>query len=63
MSLLTLFIVLLCIALVAWAARRFIPDAFIAKLVVIVCVVVAILVVLQAFGLLDTIRGLTVPKV
>ena len=64
MSLLTLFLVLICIGVVVYCIHRFIPMAPpIKNLITIVAVVVCALLVLNAFGIIDALRGVQVPRV
>jgi cytochrome c biogenesis protein CcdA len=64
MSLLGLFLVLILIGVVVYCIVRFIPmDPTIKNIVVIVAVIVCTLMALQAFGVLDALRGVQVPRV
>ena len=62
MSLITLVIILVLIALLIWAARRFITDPLLQKGAVIVLVVAGIYIILSALGILPILKGLQVPK-
>ncbi|HEV2036892.1 MAG TPA: hypothetical protein VGU71_22300 [Candidatus Dormibacteraeota bacterium] len=63
MSLLMLVVVLVLIGGLIWAARRFIADALLQKIAVIVLVVAGIYIVLDALGVLTILKGLAVPHV
>lgn len=61
MPIITLLVVLALIGLAYWGITTLIPmPAQIAKVILVVCVVVAVLVVLSAFGILPT--GVMVPR-
>lgn len=63
MSLITLVIVLVVIGVILWAINTYIPmDATIKKILNGVVVLVAILVVLSAFGVLDSLSGIRVGR-
>jgi fumarate reductase subunit C len=65
MSLLALILILVCLGALLWAINTY--CTFIAPpiktLITIVIVIVALLLVADAFGLLDAIRGVRVPRV
>jgi small-conductance mechanosensitive channel len=59
MSLIQLVLVLIVIGVLLWAINRYIPmDATIKKILNVVVVLVAVLFVLGAFGVLDTMSGI-----
>lgn len=61
MSLLYVFAMLVVVGVVAWALTTYVPmPPPIQKLVIAVAVVFCLLFVLQAFGLLDALRGVRV---
>jgi hypothetical protein len=64
MPLLTLVIVLILIGVALWLINSYIPmDRKIKTILNIVVVIVAILFVLQAFGVIDELRGVRVPQI
>lgn len=63
MTLWQLILVLVCIGILIWAARRFIADVLLQKLAVIVLVVAGVFIVLNAIGLLTVLKRLAVPHV
>lgn len=65
MSVITLIIVLLFLAGVLWLVNSKIPglNATIKWLINAVIIVIAIILVLVAFGIWDEVRGIKVPKV
>lgn len=64
MSLLTLLLVILCAGVLVYCINRWIPMSQPFKsLLVIVAVVVVGLLVLNAFGVIDALRGVRVPRV
>lgn len=63
MSLLALVIILICLGVLLWAVKAYIPmDESLRKIVTIVVVIIAVLLVLNAFGVIDAIRGVQVPR-
>lgn len=63
MSLITLVIVLVVLGVILWAINAYIPmDATIMKILNGVVVLVAILFVLSAFGVLDSLSGIRVGR-
>jgi small-conductance mechanosensitive channel len=63
MSLITLVIVLVVLGVILWAINAYIPmDATIKKILNGVVVLVAILFVLSAFGVLDSLSGIRVGR-
>jgi len=63
MSLITIVIVLVVIGVILWAINTYIPmDATIKKILNGVVVLAAILFVLSAFGVLDSLTGIRVGK-
>jgi ABC-type long-subunit fatty acid transport system fused permease/ATPase subunit len=63
MSLITLVIVLVVFGVILWAINAYIPmDATIKKILNGVVVLVAILFVLSAFGVLDSLSGIRVGR-
>ena len=64
MSILTLFLILICIGVVVYCITRFIPmQPAIKNVVVVVAVIVCVWLALDAFGIIDAIRGVRVPRV
>ena len=64
MSLLSLILIIVLLGVLVYFINRFVPmDSRFKGLVVIVAVVVAALLVLQAFGILDALSGVRVPRV
>lgn len=58
MDLLTVFIVLILVGLALWAVNTFIPmDRKIKNILNVVAVILVVIWLLQAFGLLDSIRN------
>lgn len=63
MSLVQLIIILVCLGILAYVVNRFLPaDARIKSIIVWVIIIVAVLIVLSAFGILDVLRGIAVPR-
>jgi hypothetical protein len=62
MSLITFVVVLVCFAILLWAARKFITDPLLKKLAIIVIIIAAVYFVLSVLGILPTLKGLQVPK-
>lgn len=63
MSLITLVIVLVVLGVILWAINAYIPmDATIKKILNGVVVLIAILFVLSAFGVLDSLTGIRVGR-
>lgn len=62
MTLLALIVVLALLGILAWGAT-YIPNAIIKKIAITVIIVVAVLLVLQAFGVWDEVRHIMVPRV
>lgn len=63
MSLITLVIVLVVLGVILWAINAYIPmDATIKKILNGVVVLIAILFVLSAFGILDSLSGIRVGR-
>lgn len=61
MDLLTVFIVLILVGLALWAVNTFIPmDRKIKNILNIVAVILVVIWLLQAFGLLDSIRNVRI---
>jgi hypothetical protein len=64
MSLLSLIIILVVLGVGLYLLRTYVPmDAKIMQIITIVVIIVALLLVVNAFGLLDAIRGVQVPRV
>lgn len=64
MPLITLFLVLIVIGVVVWAATTYIPmDGAIKTLIRIVGVIIAVVICLNAFGILSKFGGITVPSI
>jgi Co/Zn/Cd efflux system component len=64
MSLLALFLIIVVVGVVVYCIHRFIPMAPPFKnIITIVAVIVVALLVLSAFGVLDAIRDVPVPRV
>lgn len=64
MSLLGLFLILILLGVILWAITTYLPmDARIKGIIIIVGVIVAALVTLDAFGVLDALQGVRVPRV
>jgi hypothetical protein len=64
MSIIMLLVYLALIGLFYWAITTLVPmPAAIARIILVVCVVVAILLVLSAFGLLPSGGGGQVPQI
>lgn len=63
MSLLALFVVLIVIGLFLYCVNRWMPQyPAILTIINVVGVIVALLIVLSAFGILDSLRGIQVPR-
>jgi hypothetical protein len=61
MSLLTILLVLVVVGVILWLVNTYIPmDGKIKSILNVVVVVIVIIWLLQAFGLLDSIRGVRV---
>jgi hypothetical protein len=61
MSLITLLLVLVVVGVILWLINTYIPmDRKIKKILNVVVVIVVVLWLLQAFGLLDSLRGLRI---
>lgn len=61
MSILTILIVIVVVGVLLWAVNSFIPmDSKVKSILNIVVVVLLIIWLLQAFGLLDVLRGVRV---
>jgi hypothetical protein len=61
MSLITLLLVLVVVGVVLWLINTYIPmDRKIKSILNVVVVIVVILWLLQAFGLLDSLRGVRI---
>jgi hypothetical protein len=65
MSLLQLLIILILFGVLLWLFNAYVTivDAKVKKLINIVVIVALVLLCLYAFGVLDAIRGVRVPKV
>lgn len=64
MPLINLLIILIVIGVVVWAVTTFIPiDSGIKRLIQIVGVVVAVFIVLNAFGVIGSLSGVRVPTI
>ncbi len=64
MSLLTLFFIIVVVGVVVYLIRRFAPmDQAFKDAVLWVGIGVVVFVVLEAFGILDAVRGVRVPHV
>ena len=64
MSIIGLLVFIALVGLVAWLLIRLIPmPAEIQKIIVVVAVVIALLIVLDAFGLLGSIQNVQVPRI
>jgi hypothetical protein len=64
LSILALVIILVLLGLLCWGVNAIFPlPAWMKTLINVVIAVVAILIVLNAFGLLDIIRDIRVPRV
>ena len=64
MNLMALFLVIVAVAVVTWCIRRYIPmDAEFKQIILIVAIAVVVLLLLSAFGVLDAVRGVRVPRV
>jgi len=63
MSLLGLIVLIVAAGVILWAVHKWAPmDARILQILDIVVIVVVALVVLSAFGVLDALRGVQVPR-
>ena len=63
MSLIGLLVILIVLGAIAWLVNTKLPGNATIKLIInIVLIVVAIILVLQAFGIWGQIRGVQVPK-
>jgi len=64
MSLIALVIIVACIGLALWAITTYIPmpDA-IKKLLIVVGILVCLLLVMDAFGVLDSLKSVRVPQI
>lgn len=61
MSILTILVVIVVVGVLLWAVNSFIPmDSKVKNILNIVVVVLLIIWLLQAFGLLDVLRGVRV---
>ena len=61
MSLVSLVVVLVIVGVILWLINTYIPmDAKIKKILNVVVVIVVIIWLLQAFGVLDNIKGLRI---
>lgn len=61
MSILTILIVIVVVGVLLWAINNFIPmDGKVRRILNVVVVVLLIIWLLQAFGLLDVLRGVRV---
>lgn len=64
MSIIGLILILALIGFLVWAITSLIPmDGRIKNLIVIVALIVCVLVVLNAFGLLDGLKSVSVPRI
>ncbi len=64
MSLLGLFLAIILIGVIVWAITTFIPiPAQFKQLIMVVGIIVAVLMVLQAFGILPALQNVQVPQV
>ena len=63
MTLWTLIVLLVCIGILIWAARKFITDPLLQKLAVIVLIVAGVFIVLNAVGILDVLKTMPAPHV
>jgi heme A synthase len=63
MTLWMLIVLLVCIGVLIWAARKFIADPLLQKLAVIVLVVAGVFIVLNAVGILDILKAMPTPHV
>lgn len=62
MSIVSLLIILVVIGVVIWAVTTYIPmDGGIKRLIQIVGVIIAVFIVLNAFGVFGSLRGVNVP--
>jgi hypothetical protein len=62
MSVVSLLVILIVIGVIIWAINAYLPmDAGIKKLISIVGIVIAVLYVLYAFGIIGSLKTLTVP--
>ena len=63
MSLITIVVALVVVGVLLWLVNVYIPmDGKIKKILNIIVVIVVVLWLLQAFGLLDAMRGVTVHR-
>jgi hypothetical protein len=63
MSLLGLVVLLLAVGVLLYCIEHYVPlDATIKRIIHIVVILVVVLILLQAFGILDALRGLRVPR-
>lgn len=64
MSVISLLVVLIVIGVIIWAVTTFIPmDANIKMLIRVVGVIIALLYILNAFGVIGSMSGMRVPKI
>ena len=64
MPLLTLVVALVAAGLILYAINRFVPmDGRIKMILNVVVIIVMLVVVLDAFGVIDALRGVRVPRV
>jgi hypothetical protein len=64
MSIIGLILVLVLVGVVLWLINAYIPmDAKVKMILNIVVVIILILFILSAFGVLDDLRGMKVPKI
>jgi endonuclease/exonuclease/phosphatase (EEP) superfamily protein YafD len=65
MPLFTLLILLVLLGVLAWATRRYMPETTqpMKTIILVVLGAVAVLLVLQAFGILTAIGGIMTPRV
>lgn len=64
MSLLELIIALVAVGVILYCINRFVPmDGRVKTVLNIVVILVLVVFVLQAFGVIDAIRGVRVPRV
>ena len=63
MSLLTLLVALVATGVILYAINKFVPmDARIKMILNVVVIICLVVVVLQAFGIIDALRGVKVPR-
>ena len=63
MSVVALLVILIAIGLVAWLINAYLPlDPTVKKIINVVLIVVAILIVLAAFGILGELKSVRVPQ-